>query len=145
MFTHILLPTDGSALSEAAIGKGIRFAKGLGARVTVVCAVPELYFFTYETEIPKDVKEKSRQQSRERAEEYLAWAARHAKEHGVPCDTVCATDDQPHAAIIKTAEEKGCDLIMMASHGRKGVRGLLIGSETQKVLTLSKIPVLVYR
>lgn len=145
MFTHILLPTDGSALSEAAIDKGIRFAKGLGARVTVVCAVPELDFFTYETEIPKDVKEKSRQQSHERAEQYLAWASRRAKEHGVPCATVCTTDDQPHAAIIRTAEEKGCDLIMMASHGRKGVRGLLIGSETQKVLTLSKIPVLVYR
>jgi nucleotide-binding universal stress UspA family protein len=145
MFTHVLLPTDGSALSEAAIERGVRFAKELGARVTAICAVPEMQFFTYETEIPKEVKEKSRKQSRERAEQYLAWAARKAQEHGVPCETLCATDDQPHAAIIKAAEEKGCDLIMMASHGRKGVRGLLIGSETQKVLTLSRIPVLVYR
>jgi nucleotide-binding universal stress UspA family protein len=145
MFTHVLLPTDGSALSEAAIERGVRFAKELGARITAICAVPELQFFTYETEIPKEVKEKSRKQSRERAEQYLAWAARKAQEHGVPCETLCATDDQPHAAIIKAAEEKGCDLIMMASHGRKGVRGLLIGSETQKVLTLSRIPVLVYR
>jgi nucleotide-binding universal stress UspA family protein len=145
MFNHILIPTDGSTLSEATLDKGLRFAKGLPARVTVVCAVPELHFFTYETEIPKDVKEKSRQENRGRAEQILARAARSAKEHGVSCETVCATEDQPHAAIIQTAEEKGCDLIMMASHGRKGVRGLLLGSETQKVLTLSKIPVLVYR
>ena len=68
-----------------------------------------------------------------------------AQAEGVPCDTEVALSDHPYEAIIHAAASKGCDLIMMASHGRRGLQGLLIGSETQKVLTHCKIPVLVYR
>ena len=68
-----------------------------------------------------------------------------AKEAGIACDTVRATSDHPYEAIIKAAQDKGCDLIMMASHGRRGVRGLLLGSETHNVLTHTKLPVLVCR
>ncbi|MCK7468055.1 MAG: universal stress protein [Desulfosudis oleivorans] len=79
------------------------------------------------------------------AKVHLAALTRVAQNEGVTCDVVMETSDQPYEAIVNLAEQKGCDLIMMASHGRRGVGALLLGSETQKVLTHSKIPVLVYR
>ncbi|MEO8626481.1 MAG: universal stress protein [Betaproteobacteria bacterium] len=145
MFKHLLLPTDGSQLSEAAIQKGIQFAQSIGARVTGFFAIPEFRVFTYRTEMLEDTREEFAKNSRAEAEAYLAVIEKAAKQAGVTCDTASATSDQPYQAIIKTAEEKGCDLIMMASHGRRGVQGLLVGSETQKVLTHSRTPVLVYR
>jgi len=145
MFKHILIPTDGSELSEAAIQKGIEFAKNINAKVTGFCVIPELHFFSYETEIPADVKQRVAGQSRALAEKHLAVVATAAQKAGVTCSTAHVINDLPYDAIVKAAEEKGCDLIMMASHGRRGVSGILIGSETQKVLTHSKIPVLVYR
>jgi nucleotide-binding universal stress UspA family protein len=80
-----------------------------------------------------------------RADRFLAVIMRAAKAADVPCDTALQTSDQPYEAIIATAKEKGCDLILMASNGRRGVQAFLLGSETQKVLTHSKIPVLVFR
>ena len=77
------------------------------------------------------------------ADKHLAVIEKAAKEMGVACDIVRATSDHPYEAILKTAQDQGCDLIMMASHGRRGVRGLLLGSETHKVLTHTKMPVLV--
>jgi len=145
MFTHLLLPTDGSKLSQATIQKGIEFAKNINAKVTGFCVIPELHFFSYETEIPADIKQRVARESRALAEKHLAVVATAARKAGVTCDTAHVTSDQPYDAIVKAAEEKGCDLIMMASHGRRGVKGLLLGSETQKVLTHSRIPVLVYR
>jgi nucleotide-binding universal stress UspA family protein len=145
MFKHILLPTDGSELSAAAIQQGVRFAKSIGARVTGLCVMPEEHRFFYETEIPKEALERLTRQCREAAEKYLAAVEKEAKEARVGCDVVYERSDYPYDAIIRVAKQKGCDLIMMASHGRRGVGALLIGSETQKVLTHSKIPVLVYR
>jgi nucleotide-binding universal stress UspA family protein len=130
MFKHILLPTDGSELSAAAIKQGIRFAKSIGAKVTGLCVMPLQHPFFYETEIPMDALEHAAKRYKELADTYLAAIEKEAREAGVACDVVY---------------EKGCDLIMMASHGRRGVGALLIGSETQRVLTHSKIPVLVYR
>ena len=75
----------------------------------------------------------------------LAVIEKAAKDSGVPCETLCEIGGHPYETIIKVAEQKGCDLIMMASHGRRGLKGLLLGSETQKVLTHSRIPVLVHR
>ncbi len=144
MFKHLLLPTDGSQLSEVAIQKGIQFAKSIGARVTGFYAIPEFRVFTYRTEMLEDTREEFAKNSRGEAEAYLAVIEKAAKQAGVTCDTASATGDQAYQSIIKIAEGKGCDLIMMASHGRRGVQGLLIGSETQKVLTHSRIPVLVY-
>jgi nucleotide-binding universal stress UspA family protein len=145
MFKHVLLPTDGSKLSEIAVQSGVQFAKSVNARVTGCSVVPKLHFFNYDSDMPTTIKEQAIQECKLQAESHLDVVRRTAKEAGVPCDTVCGASDQPYDAIIKTAEEKGCDLIMMASHGRRGVSSLLIGSETQKVLTHSKIPVLVYR
>jgi len=89
--------------------------------------------------------EKGAEIEKELAEAYLSTIEKAAKREGVACDVVCERNDFPYDAIIRVAKQKGCDLIMMASHGRRGVGALLIGSETQKVLTHSKIPVLVYR
>ena len=143
MFKHILLPTDGSSHSEAAIRKGIQFSKSIGARVTGFYAMPEFHVFTYKTEMLEDTKEQFARDSKAHAEKYLGVIEKAAKEAGVACDTVLATSDEPYEAIIQTAQDKGCDLIMMASHGRRGVSALLLGSETHKVLTHTKLPVLV--
>jgi nucleotide-binding universal stress UspA family protein len=145
MFKHILLPTDGSELSAASIREGVRFAKTVGAQVTGICVMPEQHPFSYETEIPMEALEQAGRRFKEAAEKYLAVIEKHAREAGVPCELVFEKNDYPYEAIIRVADEKGCDLIMMASHGRRGVGALLIGSETQKVLTHSKIPVLVFR
>jgi nucleotide-binding universal stress UspA family protein len=145
MFKHILLPTDGSELSEAAIRQGICFAKSVSAKVTGLCVMYLQHPFFYETEIPKEFIEQKEKRYKELAETYLTVIEKAAKEEGVACDVVYERNDYPYEAIIRVAEQKGCDLIMMASHGRRGVGALLIGSETQKVLTHSKIPVLVYR
>lgn len=145
MFRHILLPTDGSPLSEAAIQQGIRFAKSIGAKVTGLCAMPKQNAFPCDTGIPAEVLELVAKRCRAQADVSLAVIDKAAKEVGVSCSLVYETDNCPHEAIIRVAYQRGCDLIMMASHGRRGVGALLLGSETQKVLTHSKIPVLVYR
>ena len=143
MFKNILLPTDGSPLSEAAIRKGVQFAKSINAKVTGFYALPEFHIVTYRTDMLEDTGESFAKDSRAQAEKYLGVIEKLAKEAGVACETVRATSDHPYEAIIKAAQDKGCDLIMMASHGRRGVRGLLLGSETQKVLTHAKLPVMV--
>jgi nucleotide-binding universal stress UspA family protein len=145
MFTHILLPTDGSPLSEAAIQQGIRFAKGINAKVTGFHVTPQFHVFTYKTEMLEGTKGQFARDTRTHAQQYLGVIEKAAKEAGVSCDTAYVSHDHPYEAIIEAAKKNGCDLIMMASHGRQGVQGVLIGSETQKVLTHSKIPVLVYR
>jgi nucleotide-binding universal stress UspA family protein len=145
MFKHILLPTDGSPLSEAAIQQGVRFAKSIGAKMTGLSVMPPQHAFFYETEIPAEAREQAAKRRKELAETYLAVIENAAKAAGVACEVVYEETDFPYDAIIRTAKQRGCDLIMMASHGRRGVGALLIGSETQRVLTHSKIPVLVYR
>jgi nucleotide-binding universal stress UspA family protein len=145
MFTHILLPIDGSPLSEAAMHKGIQFAKSINAKVTGFHAIQPFHIFTLQTEMLEDTREQFDKGTRAHAEHCLAVMKQAADEAGVPCDTMSVTTEHPYEAIIKAAEDKGCDLIMMASHGRRGMRGLLIGSETSKVLTHTHIPVLVFR
>jgi len=145
MFTHILLPTDGSKLSEAAIHKTVDFAKTIGAKVTGFHVIPQFHVFTYRTEVLEDTREEFARDSRAHAEKYLAVIQQAAKNTGVPCETVFAVSDHPYESIIQAAKKRGCDLIAMASHGRKGVQGMVLGSETHKVLTHSQIPVLVYR
>ena len=145
MFKHILLPTDGSELSAAAIQQGIRFAQSIGAKVTGLCVMPQQHPFFYETEIPMEALEQAAQRYKQQAGTYLAAIEKTARDAGVACSVVYEKNDSPYEAIIRAAEQKGCDLIMMASHGRGGVGALLLGSETQKVLTHSKIPVLVVR
>jgi nucleotide-binding universal stress UspA family protein len=145
VFKHLLVPTDGSKLSEAAVRKAVQFAKTIDAKITGFYVMPEFHVFTYRTESLKDTEEEFARDSRAHADQFLAVIEKAAKAAGVPCNTASATSDHPYDAIVKAAKKNKCDLIMMASHGRKGVQGLLLGSETQKVLTHSKIPVLVYR
>jgi len=145
MFKHILLPTDGSKLSEAAVEKGMHFAKGIQAKITGLCVVPKEYPSYYEAEIHGSFMDQAQAECKAMAERHLSSLKKAAEVAGVACDVVMETTDQPYEAIISVADQKGCDLIMMASHGRRGVGALLLGSETQKVLTHSKIPVLVYR
>src|SRR5512139_487890 len=144
MFRHILLPTDGSPLSGAAVRKGIQFAKTIHARVTGLCVVPKLRYLSYDSELSADVRKRISEACQAQAEKSMSAIIEGAREEGVEYDTAYVTSDYPHDAIVKAAEQKACDLIIMASHGRRGVEGLLLGSETQKVLTHSKIPVLVY-
>jgi nucleotide-binding universal stress UspA family protein len=163
MFKHILLPTDGSELSAAAVHQGIRLAKSIRAKITGLCVMPQHSKHLYAAQMSTEVLDQSASRCRELAEAYLAAIEKGAEiarelahayleviskaalEAGVACDVVYERNDSPYEAIIRVAEQKGCDLIMMASHGRSGVKAILIGSETQKVLTHTKIPVLVYR
>jgi len=145
MFKHILLPTDGSPLSDVAVENGIDFAKTIQARITGLCVVPKEYPSYYDGEIPGAFKDEAAAECKANAKLHLSALEKAAQGVGVACDIVMEVSDQPYEAIIRVAREKDCDLIMMASHGRRGVGALLIGSETQKVLTHSKIPVLVYR
>ena len=145
MFKHILLPTDGSALSQATIDKGIHFAKDIHARITGLCVVPRDYSSIFEAEIPGAFREQALTELTAKAKLYLAALEKAAKDAGVVCNVVLKIEEAPYEAIIDVAGKNGCDLIMMASHGRSGMGALLLGSVTQKVLTHSKIPVLVYR
>lgn len=145
MFKHILLPTDGSKISEDAIEKGVQLAKSINAKVTGISVLPEYHVFTYRTEMLEDTKEQYLEDSKRIAEQYLAVVERAANVAGVACDTTYVVNDHPYEAIVMTAEEKRCDLIAMASHGRKGIQRLFIGSETQRVLVQSNIPVLIFR
>lgn len=145
MFKHILIPTDGSTLSQNAIKHAVSLAKHSGAKLSALNVVPKFHVMTYDAEMleatPKEYEKTSTEQSRQ----FLDFAAREARAAGVDCDMVMATSDHPYQEIINAAEKRGCDLIVMASHGRRGLEGVLIGSETQKVLTHSHVPVLVYR
>lgn len=145
MFQHILLPTDGSAISEAAVRAGLHFARECGARVTGMHVVQPFHILTYRADMIEDTREQYEKDSELHAAKVLGTVEQQARELGVACDTVVVRADDVFQAIIETAMARQCDLIAMASHGRKGLRGMLLGSETQKVLTHSHVPVLVYR
>lgn len=145
MFKHLLLPTDGSPLSESAILKGIEFARESGARVTGLHVSPRFHILTYRADMLEETRKAYAEDAKAHTERYLEFIARTAREAGVACETLNEISDSPYEAIIEAARTHGCDLIVMASHGRRGVAGLLMGSETQRVLTHSKIPVLVWR
>jgi nucleotide-binding universal stress UspA family protein len=145
MFKHILLPTDGSPMSEMASQKCIALAKEASANVTAIYVIPEFHVFAYAPNMVTDTPEQYRQYSEAAARKILGGVERAAQEAGVACTMLFVANDHPYEAIVKAAADTGCDLICMASHGRKGVKGVLLGSETQKVLTHTDIPVLVYR
>ena len=145
MYKRILLPTDGSDASARAILAGVEFAKSTGAEVVAMTATPAFHAFTADTEMLEATAEQHAQTSRERGGRLLDTVAAVAREAGVPCTCVQLVSDHPYEAIIDTARDERCDLIVMASHGRRGIKGLLMGSETQKVLVHSSIPVLVHR
>ena len=148
MYKHILIPTDGSGVAEKAVAAGIDFARDANAKITWFTAVPE-----YRPPGAEEAMggrhlvsmEEHDRLSREQADKVLGGPAERARGAGVACETDYAQCDRPYEAIIAAAKRNGCDLIFMASHGRKGLPALFLGSETREVLTHSDIPTLVYR
>jgi len=148
MYKHILVPTDGSKLSTHAVRAACNLAQTCGARITGIYVippyVPPIYAegMIYIADLGPKRHQEVMQQAAKKALAVLSAEARRA---GVACAGVAPVADQPWEGILKAARGKRCDLIVMASHGRRGIAGLLLGSETTKVLTHSKIPVLVCR
>jgi nucleotide-binding universal stress UspA family protein len=146
MYRKILLPTDGSALCESAAQKGIEFAKFAGASVVAFHAIPATSYLIYTEAGPSDVlAEQFEREAKMRGQQLVDSLENSARQAGVPCETLLATNDHPWEGIIAAANQKNCDLIFMASHGRRGFTAMLLGSETARVLTHTKIPVMVYR
>jgi nucleotide-binding universal stress UspA family protein len=147
MFKHVLIPTDGSVLTASAIKSGIAVAKAFGAKVSAIRTFPPFTISPYGEFGPND--DVAEQEYRERcvstAESDLAEIGKAAVEAGLSFDKIVLQEKAPWKAIVDEAQARGCDLICMASHGRSGIAGILIGSETSKVLTHTKIPVLVCR
>ena len=149
MFKHILVPTDGSKLAARGYKAGIKLAGALGARVTGVYVIlpymPPMYGEAAMYYVPGLSPQEYEKSSKEAARKALAAVEREAKASGVRCTTRFVTAAHPHEGILKTARAAKCDAICMATHGRGGLGGLILGSETQRVLAHAKIPVIVTR
>jgi nucleotide-binding universal stress UspA family protein len=146
MFKHILIPTDGSEQSQHAVRTGIDLAKIHGSRVTGIHVIPDYHLLiAYEGAFDPVTEERIEEEAKARAETYLGFIRDACSKAGVQCATVCETSDHPYDAILRIADSTHCDLILMTSHGRKGLAAVLLGSETRKVLTHAKVPVLVVR
>ena len=148
MHKHILIATDGSELADKAVTHGLELARAIGARVSAVVVTEQWSSIemAHEAEAGAQhpVEVYNEMMARE-ARRVLDAVARRASEAGVPCEAIHVKDSRPAEAIVETAERQGCDLIVMASHGRRGFNKLLLGSQTAKVLALTSTPVLVYR
>jgi nucleotide-binding universal stress UspA family protein len=145
MHKHILIPTDGSELSGKAVDYGMALAKSVNAQVTVLTVTAPFHVFAVEPSLITDTPEQYEKNAAAIAERHLNAARLSATAAGVTCKTMHVVHEQTYRAIIEIAAKNSCDLIVMASHGRRGVSVLLLGSETTKVLTHSTIPVLVVR
>ncbi len=146
MYRRILVPTDGSALCDSAVKEGIEFAKFAGASVVGFHAIPATSYLIYTEAGPSDVlAEQFERDALARGERLVKALEEQARAAGVASESLTLVNDHPWEGIIEAANQRNCDLIFMASHGRRGLSALLLGSETTKVLTHSKIPVLVYR
>lgn len=148
MFKNILMPTNGSEHSERAIERGIELAKLCGAKVTGIHVVPDYRLMMALTEgaYPDPLtEEKVEEEAHVHAASFLEFVQKTATAAGLPCETVVATNDRPYDAIVNTANEHGCDLIVMTSRYRPGLMSLIMGSESDRVLHRASIPVLTFR
>jgi nucleotide-binding universal stress UspA family protein len=145
MYKHILIPTDGSELSRKAIEHGVALAKSINAKVTALTVTVPFHIFAIEPGMVTDTPERYEKHAADVAAKDLSVAKEAAKTAGVNCDTMRVEHEQPYRAIVDAASQKICDLIVMASHGRRGISAIVLGSETVKVLTHSAVPVLVVR
>jgi nucleotide-binding universal stress UspA family protein len=148
MYRHILIPTDGSELAQRAVRHGMSLAKAVGAKVTAVTV--EASFNVYDVPSSRVYQmsgafDEYSEHAKAHAGKILSTVAEAARAAGVTCETVQLVQDHPHEAIIAAADQRGCDLIVMASHGRSGIAAVVLGSITNKVLTHTSIPVLVCR
>jgi nucleotide-binding universal stress UspA family protein len=147
MFKNILIPTDGSKLSQKAAVQGVALAKSVGAKVTAFFAAPPATPIVYRDSLPVGYTTPNEHKAliEKTAVQYLAFVEREAKKAKVAFEGVHVTSDYPEEAILKTAQKKKCDLIVMATHGQGGLRGVFVGSVAQKIINQSKIPVMVLR
>jgi nucleotide-binding universal stress UspA family protein len=148
MFKHILISTDGSKLAAKGIKAGVKLAAALGARVTGVYVSAPWTAPMYSEGVvygPINSPQEYKRATERAARKALAAIEIEAQAAGVACGTAHVTADQPWQGILRTAKSKKCDAISMASHGRGGLGGLLLGSETARVLAHSKLPVVVTR
>jgi len=148
MFKHVLIPTDGSTLAARGARAGVKLAKALGARVSGVYVIPPYVPPMYgegAIYVPALAPQDYRKMMEKQAAKVLSVVEREAAAAGVRCKTLSVTDAQPWQGVLRAARKQKCDAIVMASHGRGGLGGLLLGSETTRVLAHSKLPVLVIR
>ncbi|HSF21636.1 MAG TPA: universal stress protein [Burkholderiales bacterium] len=148
-YKHIMLPVDGSEPSRKAEKECIAFARSIGAKVTAIHVVSHFHLHFQPWATPKSlhakIEREHEEEAKEIAQKMVSALVTRAKKEGVDCDGLVVVGDHPYEEIINNAGNRKCDLIMMASHGRRGFDAVLLGSETVKVLTHSKIPVLVVR
>ena len=145
MFKHVLVATDGSPLSEKAALGAVQLAKSMSAKLTAVTASTPFHVFATDAVMLTDTEEVYKEECERRAEKCLRVIKTAAASSGLSFEGIHVFHDHPYAAIIETASSRGCDVICMASHGRRGITALVLGSETMKVLTHSKVPVVVWR
>jgi nucleotide-binding universal stress UspA family protein len=138
MHKHILIATDGSALAQKGVAAGLALARSFGAKVTAVTVsepathlVPDAGFI----DLPEAEEDAARA--------ILDAVADAAQEADIACDTLHVANQYPAEAILKTAEARGCDMIVMASHGRRAIGRMLLGGEAVRVITQANVPVLV--
>lgn len=144
MYKHILIPTDGSDAAQAALASALAFARDAGASVTALHVLPEFHIFTHRVEMLEETHEAYLRDTAAFGARVLGALQTQAQQFGVPCETQLRRGDHPHRAIVAAAQELGCDLIAMATHGYTGVKGMVLGSETHKVLLQTSLPVLVF-
>lgn len=146
MYTHILIPTDGSELAQKGVDHGLSLARALGSKVTVI-TVTEPYPHLYDEGWTPALDDIGRfeEEKRKGASELLAKVEKQAGKLGVAIEVLHAPDAAPATTIVDTAKEKGCNLIVMSSHGRRGISRVLLGSQTSEVLAHTHVPVLVVR
>src|SRR5262249_48499467 len=145
MYRHILIPTDGSELARRAVQHGLSLAKAVGAKVTALTVEGSFDVYTVPASRGYEMSgafAEHAARGKAHAEKILNGVAEEARSEGVICETVQIEEDHPYEAIIETAKQRGCDLIVMGSHGRSGIAAIVLGSVTTKVLTHTKIPVL---
>jgi len=146
MFKHILMPTDGSEHSEQAVKRGIELAKLCNAKVTGIHVISDYRLtLAYEGAFDTRTEEKIQREAEENAARFLEFVRTIAAAANVPCETVVATNAQPYDAIVNTANERGCDLIVMTARYRKGLVKLIMGDQATRVLHRASIPVLTFR
>ena len=145
MYKHILIPTDGSELSQKAIDHGAKLAKALNAKITMLTVSEPFHIFALDPTVVTGTPAEYKRHIADVTAQYLKTAKDTAAAAGITCDGVHVEHEQPYRAIIDTASKMGCDAIVMASHGRRGISAMVLGSETLKVLTHSSTPVVVVR
>lgn len=145
LYKHLLVPTDGSAVAAKAFKAAVTFAAESGARITGYYAIEDMNMHHVGAHLTRELIDEFERRAREAAEKHVAEIGDVAKAAGVPFEAIITKTSRPHEGIIEAAGKCGADIIFMATHGHRGLAGMIMGSVTQKVLTHSKIPVLVFR